>query len=103
MSRARHKTHGKAHGGKVKHREAGGKSEVGNPHVFAEARGEPLGPIHGEGGKKRMDRKRGGSCKADGGKAGSDAHPYTGGKSGSAEHPYTSAHKSGGKAASRGR
>jgi|WetSurMetagenome_2_1015567.scaffolds.fasta_scaffold38855_2 hypothetical protein len=114
MSRARHHASKKHH--ERKHAD-GGEAERGNPHVIAEAKGHTLGTIHGSGGKKRMDRKGGGSVhsdvaedkklvksavksealKAGGGKVGSDTHPYTGGKSGSAERPYTSAHKCGGK------
>ena len=82
MSRARHS--------KKEHRASGGATEVGgNPKVFALAK-EGTAAVHGEKSKGRMDRARGGACHADGGKAGSDAHPYT------------SAHKSGGKVGGKG-
>ena len=84
MSRARHSKGHKEH---EKHRAAGGETEVGNPHVFKIAKEGTVGTIHGEKGKERLDRKRGGKVhhRADGGKAGSDTHPYT------------SAHKHGGE------
>jgi hypothetical protein len=98
MSRARHHTMKHKLGGKAKGRATGGETETGNPSVFAEAKGSTIGTIKGDGSPARMDRKRGGSCKASGGKTGSDTSPYTDGKSGAAAHPYTSAHKNGGKA-----
>lgn len=82
MSRARHHTKKEHHG---KHHASGGAA-VGNPHVFAEARGKELGEIHGKGAKKRGDRK----------------HRASGGKVGCDSHPYTSAHKDGGRAHAAG-
>jgi hypothetical protein len=86
----KHKLGGKArhHG---KHHAAGGEAEVGNPHVFEEAKERSIGTIHGDGAKARMDRKRGGK-----------AHKAHGGKTGSDTHPYTSAHAHGGKAKADG-
>lgn len=76
MSRARHHTHKKEH---EKHREAGGATETGgNPHVFALANEKrSIGHIGGEKAKPRLDRKRGGACRASGGSA---ANPYSEGK-----------------------
>jgi hypothetical protein len=85
MSRARHHTHKKEH---EKHHAAGGATETGgNPHVFALAKEHhSIGHIDGAKAKPRLDRKRGGACRAAGG-----------GLKGSDTHPYSSAHKHGGK------
>ena len=84
MSRARHKTHKKEH----EHHAAGGATETGgNPHVFALAKEKhSIGHIDGAPARKRLDRKRGGACRAHGGEM-----------KGSDTHPYSSAHKHGGK------
>lgn len=75
MSRARHKTHKKEH----EHHAAGGATETGgNPHVFALAKEKhSIGHIDGAPARKRLDRKRGGACRASGGSA---ANPYSEGK-----------------------
>lgn len=106
----KHKLGGKAHHGK--RRAEGGEAEVGNPHVFAEAKGHTIGTIHGEGGKKRMDRKRGGRVHSDAAedkkmireevKSSALKGHASGGKTGSDTHPYTSAHAHGGKARAAG-
>ena len=77
MSRARHMTHHKKE--HEKHHADGGATETGgNPHVFALAKEKhSIGHIGGHAAKPRLDRKRGGACRASGGSA---SNPYSEGK-----------------------
>jgi hypothetical protein len=80
--RARHHTgRGKAAKGHHEaHRAAGGPV----PNVLKEVKAKSTGVIDGEKSKPRADRKRGGRCRAEGGRTGADKSPYSSAREGHA-------------------
>ena len=80
MSRLRHRSSGhKKTLEKKIHKAAGGEAEVGNPKVFALAKGHTIGTIHGKGGASHLGDARGGKAgrkhRAKGG--GANLNPYS--------------------------